>query len=113
MVAVPIWAQPRPRRPGRGGALIAVILISSYYLSPNGRREWRGKATLTPGAGVGVWIANAILSQWARTLLPADGAITRRKRCSGPRSFIFNPRRLLRRGRVHKLAPEPPRAKRG
>src|ERR1700732_2310476 len=67
LVAVPLGAQPR--RGGRAaGALLAVILISSYYLLSVLGAGLARLGTLSPAAGI--WIANAVLFALGLTLLP-------------------------------------------
>src|ERR1700730_16051208 len=67
LIAVPLGAQPR--RGGRAaGALLAVILISSYYLLSVLGAGLARQGTLTPAAGI--WIANAVLFALGLTLMP-------------------------------------------
>ena len=67
LVAVPLGTQPR--RGGRAaGSLIAVLLISAYYLLFVMGAGLARQGTLTPAAGI--WIADALLAAFGIFLLP-------------------------------------------
>src|SRR6267143_938351 len=101
LVAVPLGAQPR--RGGRAaGALLAVILISSYYLLSVMGAGMARQGTLTPAAGV--WIANAILFAMGLTLMPRMEQFRGENRWLRPILYLESRKRLLRRRRAQARA---------
>jgi LPS export ABC transporter permease LptF/LPS export ABC transporter permease LptG len=101
LVAVPLGAQPR--RGGRAaGSLLAIILISAYYLiSGLGAGLARGH-TLTPG--VGIWSANIFLLLLGLVLLPRMEQFRGENRWFRPIFYLKSRRRLLRRWRAQARA---------
>ena len=94
LIAVPLGAQPR--RGGRAaGTLLAVILISSYYLLTGLGAGLARHGTLTPAAGI--WIANAVLFALGLTLLPRMEQFRGETRWFRPLLYFQSRRRLLRR----------------
>src|SRR6266700_2058685 len=97
LVAVPLGA--RPRRGGRAaGALLAVILIASYYLLSVMGAGLARQGTLSPAAGI--WIANAVLVALGLTLLPRMEQFRGENRWLRPMIYLQSRRRLLRRRRA-------------
>ncbi|GAC1621406.1 MAG: hypothetical protein NVS9B13_12880 [Candidatus Acidiferrum sp.] len=97
MVAVPLGAQPR--RGGRAaGSLLAVTLISGYYLLFVMGAAMARQGTVSPGAGI--WIANAALAVLGFVLLPRMEQF--RGESSWPRTFgrLKTWIRFVRRKRV-------------
>src|SRR5467141_4765621 len=96
LVAVPLGAQPR--RGGRAaGALLAVILISSYYLLSVMGAGLARQGTLTPAAGI--WIANAVLFALGLTHKPQMQSFRGETLWLRPVFSLESRRRLLRRWR--------------
>ena len=94
LVAVPLGAQPR--RGGRSaGSLLAVILISSYYLMSVMGAGLARQGTLTPAAGI--WIANAVLAAFGLALLPRMEQFRGESRWMRPLTYVKSRKRLLRR----------------
>jgi len=101
LIAVPLGAQPR--RGGRAaGMLLAVILISSYYLLSVLGAGLAREGILTPAAGS--WIANAVLFALGLTLLPRMQQFRGENRWLRPSLYFKSRRRLLRRRRAHARA---------
>src|SRR6202165_912849 len=97
LVAVPLGAQPR--RGGRAaGALLAVILISSYYLLSVLGAGLARQGTLTPAAGI--WIANAVLFALGLTLMPRMQQFRGETQWLRPIIYLESRKRLLRRRRA-------------
>jgi len=97
LVAVPLGAQPR--RGGRAaGALLAVILISSYYLLSVLGAGLARQGTLTPAAGI--WIANAVLFALGLTLMPRMQQFRGETLWLRPMVYLESRKRLLRRRRT-------------
>src|SRR5437660_4829216 len=96
LIAVPLGAQPR--RGGRAaGALLAVVLISSYYLMSVIGAGLARQGTLTPAAGI--WIANAVVFALGLRLLPRMEQFRGENRWLRPIIYLQSRRRLLRRWR--------------
>src|SRR5712692_9003653 len=96
LVAVPLGAQPR--RGGRAaGALLAAILIASYYLLSVMGAGFARQGMLTPAAGI--WIANGVLFALGLTLLPRMEQFRGENRWLRPLLYLQSRRRLLRRRR--------------
>jgi len=101
LVAVPLGAQPR--RGGRAaGALLAVILISSYYLLSVLGAGLARQGTLTPAAGI--WIANAVLFALGLTLMPRMQQFRGETLWLRPMIYLESRKRLLRRRRTQARA---------
>jgi LPS export ABC transporter permease LptF/LPS export ABC transporter permease LptG len=101
LIAVPLGAQPR--RGGRAaGALLAVILIASYYLLTVMGANFARQGTLTPG--VGAWAANAIVFVLGLVLLPRMGQFRGENRWLRPINYLKSRKRLLRRRRAQARA---------
>jgi LPS export ABC transporter permease LptF/LPS export ABC transporter permease LptG len=101
LIAVPLGAQPR--RGGRAaGMLLAVILISSYYLLSVLGAGLAREGILTPAAGI--WIGNAVLFALGLTLLPRMQQFRGENRWLRPSLYFKSRRRLLRRRRAHARA---------
>src|SRR5229473_2242100 len=101
LVAVPLGAQPR--RGGRAaGALLAAILIASYYLLSVMGAGFAREGILTPAAGS--WIGNAVLFALGLTLLPRMQQFRGENRWLRPSLYFKSRRRLLRRRRAHARA---------
>jgi LPS export ABC transporter permease LptF/LPS export ABC transporter permease LptG len=97
LVAVPLGAQPR--RGGRAaGALLAVILIASYYLLTVTGAGFAREGKLTPA--VGIWIANALVFALGLTLLPRMEQFRGETQWLRPIFYFRSRRRLLRRRRA-------------
>jgi len=97
LIAVPLGAQPR--RGGRAaGALLAVILISSYYLLSVLGAGLARQGTLTPAAGI--WIANAVLFALGLTLMPRMQQFRGETQWLRPIIYLESRKRLLRRRRA-------------
>ncbi|PYU57857.1 MAG: LPS export ABC transporter permease LptF [Acidobacteria bacterium] len=101
LIAVPLGAQPR--RGGRAaGALLAVVLISSYYLMSVMGAGLARQGTLTPAAGI--WIANAVVFALGLRLLPRMEQFRGENRWLRPIIYLQSRRRLLRRWRAQARA---------
>jgi LPS export ABC transporter permease LptG len=101
LVAVPLGAQPR--RGGRAaGALLAVIVIASYYLLSILGAGLARQGTLTPATGI--WIANAVLFVLGLTLLPRMEQFRGEARWLRTMIYLESRKRLLRRRRAHARA---------
>jgi LPS export ABC transporter permease LptF/LPS export ABC transporter permease LptG len=101
LVAVPLGAQPR--RGGRAaGSLLAVILISSYYLLSVMGAGLARQGTFTPAAGI--WIANAVLTALGLALLPRMEQFRGENRWMRPIAYLRSRKRLLRRRRAQARA---------
>jgi len=101
LVAVPLGAQPR--RGGRAaGALLAVILIASYYLLTLMGAGFARHGTLTPAAGI--WIANALVFALGLTLLPRLEQFRGETWWFRPVLYFQSRRRLMRRRRAQARA---------
>ena len=101
LVAVPLGAQPR--RGGRAaGTLLAIILISSYYLMSVMGADLARHGTLTPAAGI--WIANAFLVALGLALLPRMEQFRGENRWMRPMIYLKTRKRLLRRWRAQARA---------
>src|SRR5437660_3033356 len=101
LIAVPLGAQPR--RGGRAaGALLAVILIASYYLLTVTGAHLARQGALTPGAGT--WAANVIVFLLGLVLLPRMEQFRRENRWLRPITYLQSRRRLLRRRRAQARA---------
>jgi LPS export ABC transporter permease LptG len=82
--------------------LLAVILISSYYLLSVLGAGLAREGILTPAAGI--WIANAVLFALGLTLLPRMQQFRGENRWLRPSLYFKSRRRLLRRRRAHARA---------
>jgi LPS export ABC transporter permease LptF/LPS export ABC transporter permease LptG len=101
LVAVPLGAQPR--RGGRAaGALLAVILIASYYLLTVMGAGFAREGKLTPAAGI--WIANALVFALGLTLLPRMEQFRGETQWFKAIFYFRSRRRLLRRRRAQARA---------
>ena len=101
LIAVPLGAQPR--RAGRAaGALLAVVLISSYYLLSVMGAGLARQGTLTPAAGI--WIANAVVFALGLRLLPRMEQFRGENQWLRPIIYLQSRRRLLRRRRAQARA---------
>jgi len=97
LIAVPLGAQPR--RGGRAaGALLAVILIASYYLLTVTGANLARQGALTPGAGT--WAANVIVFLLGLVLLPRMEQFRGENRWLRPINYLKSRKRLLRRRRA-------------
>src|SRR5713226_4533673 len=101
LIAVPLGAQPR--RGGRAaGALLAVILIASYYLLSTMGAQFARGGKLTPATGM--WIANAVLFALGLTLLPRMEQFRGETLWFRPIAYLQSRRRLFRRRRTQARA---------
>jgi LPS export ABC transporter permease LptF/LPS export ABC transporter permease LptG len=101
LVAVPLGAQPR--RGGRAaGALLAVILIASYYLLTVMGAGFAREGKLTPAAGI--WIANLLVFALGLALLPRMEQFRGETPWFRPIFYFRSRRRLLRRRRAQARA---------
>ena len=101
LIAVPLGAQPR--RGGRAaGALLAVILIASYYLLTVVGAGFARQGTMPPAAGI--WIANAVLFALGLALLPRMEQFRGETWWFRPGVYFQSRRRLLRRRRAQARA---------
>src|SRR6267378_4376034 len=101
LIAVPLGAQPR--RGGRAaGALLAGLLIASYYLLSTMGAQFAREGKLTPA--MGIWIANAVLFALGLTLLPRMEQFRGENRWLRPILYLQSRRRLLRRRRAQARA---------
>jgi len=101
LIAVPLGAQPR--RGGRAaGSLLAIILISSYYLLSGLGANLAREGALTPAAGI--WIANAFLVALGLALLPRMEQFRGESRWVRPIAYLKSRKRLLRRRRAQARA---------
>jgi len=101
LVAVPLGAQPR--RGGRAaGSLLAIILISSYYLMSVMGANLAREGTLTPAAGI--WIANAVLAALGLALMPRMEQFRGENQWMRPIVYLRSRKRLLRRRRAQARA---------
>jgi len=101
LIAVPLGAQPR--RGGRAaGALLAVILIASYYLLTVVGAGFARQGTLPPAAGI--WIANAVVFALGLALLPRMEQFRGETWWFRPAAYFQSRRRLLRRRRAQARA---------
>jgi len=101
LIAVPLGAQPR--RGGRAaGALLAVILIASYYLLTVMGANFARQGTVTPAGGT--WIANAIVFVLGLVLLPRMEQFRGETWWFRPILYFQSRRRLLRRRRAQARA---------
>ncbi len=97
LVAVPLGA--RPRRGGRAaGALLATILIASYYLLSVMGAGFARQGTLRPAAGM--WIADAALFALGLMLMPRMEQFRGENRWLLPINYLRSRKRLLRRRRA-------------
>ena len=97
LVAVPLGA--RPRRGGRAaGALLATILIASYYLLTVMGAGFARQGTLRPAAGI--WIANVALFALGLVLMPRMEQFRGENRWLRPINYLRSRKRLLRRRRA-------------
>jgi LPS export ABC transporter permease LptF/LPS export ABC transporter permease LptG len=101
LVAVPLGAQPR--RGGRAaGTLLAIILISAYYLISVMGANLAREGALTPAAGI--WIADAVLAALGLILLPRMEQFRGENRWMRPLAYLKSRKRLLRRRRAQARA---------
>src|SRR4029077_18697861 len=101
LVAVPLGAQPR--RGGRAaGTLLAIILISSYYLISGMGAGLARQPPVNPAAGI--WGANAFLLLLGLALLPRMEQFRGENRWFRPIFYLKSRRRLLRRWRAQARA---------
>ena len=101
LIAVPLGAQPR--RGGRAaGALLAVILIASYYLLTVMGANFARQGALTPG--VGTWAADVIVFVLGLALLPRMEQFRGENRWLRPINYLKSRQRLLRRRRAQARA---------
>src|SRR6266478_4094521 len=101
LIAVPLGAQPR--RGGRAaGALLAVILIASYYLLSTMGAQFARGGKLTPATGM--WIANAVLFALGLTLLPRMEQFRGETLWFRPIAYLQSRGRLFRRRRTQARA---------
>jgi len=101
LVAVPLGSQPR--RGGRAaGALLAVVMIASYYLLTVMGANFARQGTLTPAAGS--WIANVVIFALGMVLLPRMEQFRGETRWFRPLLYLQSRRRLFRRRRAQARA---------
>ena len=110
LIAVPLGAQPR--RGGRAaGALIAVIVIASYYLLFILGTGMAKQGTVTPA--VGVWGADILLACLGLVLLPRMEQFRGESRWLRPIGRLRTWMRLLRRRKARARAAAAARASNG